>query len=318
MSFYITGENPLRVIHDGCTRQFFTLNYTFTSALSGLNSPLESTKTIHQPLHLNPKTCLVCDAPLDVLQAARGPLCENPRCRQHYASQAARERDRRHQKNYDLARRQSFVAIEELVQEKRIKRYAGFQVAPVPSTQAGVRPASPDRQQKYREHFESLLDQWVEEQEDGGEQNAPPSNESDNILNELSQQACATCRGACCTRGNTHAFHTIQTVRRWFRAHPDSTADDCREAYFGHLPTHSIEGGCIFQSARGCALPRSMRAVMCNTWKCHSLVSLQKKQQQNPTGITIIVASDAEAARRVNVVNSDTGARLEPEIEIKN
>lgn len=55
---------------------------------------------------------------------------------------------------------------------------------------------------------------------------------------------------------------------------------------------------------------------MCNTWVCPSLQQIRKNHGLHGKAITIIVATEPGIARRANVVRSESGERLEPEIEI--
>ena len=288
-------------------------------------------KPVH---HLSQKTCRICETPLDVHQAARGQLCDRPGCRTQWASRIAMRRDRRHQRNDHLAKSLAFRTIENLMLENQIQRRANFLVATVPASQKPLRPANRKRQQSYREHFEQLLIAWQEQYSEmelaeeltEGETEAveaveavveePVEQPEQEPLSALFGQACATCRGNCCTRGGTHAFQTLDTLERWFELHPEATVDDCRDAYFAHLKPNSIEGSCVFHGAGGCELPRDWRADMCNTWICHSLQQLRKNHVLHGKSITIIVATEPGVARRANVVRSDSGARVEQEVEI--
>jgi hypothetical protein len=227
------------------------------------------------------------------------------------------QRDRRHQRNDHLAKSLAYRAIESLMQEQRIQRYGNFQVATVPTSQKPLRPASQSRQQSYREHFEQLLSAWQEEYSETDQTEESGAQADQETLPGLSGQACATCRGKCCKQGGTHAFQTVDTLKRWFELHPEATVDDCRDAYFAHLKTNTIDGSCVFHGARGCELPRDWRADMCNSWSCHSLQRLRKNHDLHNKAITIIVAVEPGAARRANVVRSASGERLEPEIEIQ-
>jgi hypothetical protein len=274
----------------------------------------------HQGHHPSRKTCRVCDVPLNVHQAARGQLCDNIGCRNQWASRMAMRRDRRHERNEHLARSLAHRAIEILVRENRIQRRGHYEVATVPASRKSLRPANRERQQRYREHFEQLLLAWQEQPDEAGPVEAPTEAAAEPLEDEtpsaLFGQACATCRGNCCSRGGTHAFQDLATLRRWFALHPDATGDDCREAYFSHLKTGSVEGSCVFHGSQGCELPRDWRADMCNSWICPSLQRIRKNHELRRKPVTIIVALEPGAAIRVNVVRSQTGERLEPEVEL--
>jgi hypothetical protein len=94
-------------------------------------------------------------------------------------------------------------------------------------------------------------------------------------LAKVMETACATCRGPCCLRGGTHAFLHESTIRRYRRTHPDATARDVMAAYVRRLPARTCRNGCVFQSATGCGLPRSMRSRTCNNTICSGLIELR-------------------------------------------
>jgi hypothetical protein len=257
---------------------------------------------------------MVCNVLLDIHQTARGVICDQTQCRANWASKIASERNGRRQRNEHLARSKVSATAHSLINEQSVRRYGSFNAARIPASARSLRPADEQRQQQYRQHFEELLYQWA---------SLPNSTKVSMRLSfkamqqepGLLGQACVTCRGQCCRLGNTHAFQTVETIKRWFVLNPESSIDDCREACFSFLHSHSIGNSCIFLGNKGCRLPKQMRSNMCNNWICRDLENLKSTQLSNPPPITILVAMSDEKPLRVRVVNSDSGEELEPELE---
>jgi hypothetical protein len=274
---------------------------------------------------LSPKTCLVCENPLDIHQAARSQHCQEPDCARQFAGQMAAQSEQRHRRNRDLAHSQANATIRSLMDSGQIPRRGDYKVARVPVNPLKLARSDPGRQESYRDHLEDLLAKWETEQSENRVQDSLPESERDSEPNSepdwedadqgLGGQACATCRGSCCKGGNTHAYQTIDTIRRWFALNPESTTDDCRDAYLSLFEAFSYKNGCVFHAARGCVLPRRLRSDTCNRWVCWELEDMYDRHRKSAMPVTIIVAGDDEGIHRINVVDSVDGQRLEPEIE---
>lgn len=88
------------------------------------------------------------------------------------------------------------------------------------------------------------------------------------------ERGCAQCRGACCPQGGTRAFVDVPTIARYLVQFPTATEEDVVNAYLAYLGTRTIAEGCVNQGARGCTLPREMRAAICNKFLCDGLREL--------------------------------------------
>ncbi len=91
-------------------------------------------------------------------------------------------------------------------------------------------------------------------------------------------RACSACRGWCCRRGGTHAFLDQDSLARVLQADPTLTVRALEALYLAHLGGDHLDGGCIFQGATGCRLPRELRSNTCNTWFCEDLMSWRSAQ----------------------------------------
>jgi hypothetical protein len=228
----------------------------------------------------------------------------------------AAEREQREGRDRNLALSQAFSVTRTMMQSGKLRPRGHFGVAPVPALENSLGPASPERQHRFRQHLDELLARWEAAKENPTPDQQQHLPESPGRDHELLLQACATCRGHCCLPGGTHAFLKLETIRRWFMENPDSDTDECREAYLSHLGKRSYENSCVFHGEWGCALPRDMRGDTCNTWFCPSLEKLGRERKGNPVAITVVVANAGGSARRINVVNSHSGKRLEKELEL--
>ena len=89
--------------------------------------------------------------------------------------------------------------------------------------------------------------------------------------------ACSACGGRCCRHGGERAYLTVDTMRRWFAAHPDLGPPAAVAAYAAHLPDTSLRESCVYHTADGCALPRVMRSDTCNRYECDGLAHLGRE-----------------------------------------
>lgn len=74
--------------------------------------------------------------------------------------------------------------------------------------------------------------------------------------------------------------------------------------YLRRLPARSYEGACSFQGQLGCALPRRMRAHICNSWECDDLGSLRRQLNDPNDGPppTVVVPIDDEGVGRPRLI----------------
>lgn len=86
---------------------------------------------------------------------------------------------------------------------------------------------------------------------------------------------CEACTGSCCSQGGDHAFLDVPTLRRFIRRNAVHDEEKILEIFMGRLPERN--GGCVYQSEAGCALPRTDRASICNSFECPSLRKVRKQ-----------------------------------------
>jgi hypothetical protein len=98
------------------------------------------------------------------------------------------------------------------------------------------------------------------------------------------------CRGHCCLKGNsTQAFLTVDSIAWVRRNDPLATPEAIRDAYLSRVPAQSVAGSCLFHGDRGCTLPRTIRAEICNAWQCDERVAIAS-QLADPGVAGVVVA----------------------------
>jgi hypothetical protein len=115
-------------------------------------------------------------------------------------------------------------------------------------------------------------------------------------LQHISDQLCALCKGGCCPAGADHAFVSVSTIRRLLDADPALSKEATLDLYLVHVPAEAIEGGCINQTASGCALPRAIRSDVCNGYYCEPLRLFQQDMadRQPPDQVLAVQRSNTQ------------------------
>lgn len=101
-------------------------------------------------------------------------------------------------------------------------------------------------------------------------------------VRDRSDQLCTLCRGGCCASGANHGFISSITIRRQLDAEPQLSGEQIVQRYLGYLQEESINGACINQTDRGCALPRELRSDVCNVYFCDELKFHQAALETGP------------------------------------
>lgn len=119
---------------------------------------------------------------------------------------------------------------------------------------------------------------------------------------------CATCQGNCCQHGrDNHAYLTGETLQRWRDDNPGSDTDEVCEKYLSYIPPRHTENSCLYHTSIGCALPRKMRADICNRYLCnHARAASENMPQPSvPTATPeiLIVAQENSIPQRANLTD---------------
>ena len=176
----------------------------------------------------------------------------------------------------------------------------------VPANTRDVEPLPPDVRLAFLDRLAALL----------AAEYATPLHEADSAMHEPSDHsaddaavvavlghACAICRGSCCHAGGDHAFLRGEHLTRLRRAHANHSPQSLLAEYAARLPLQHYRGSCVYHTTSGCALPRSLRADLCNRYFCGSLTQLQRALVSAESTTAYIGAADTVHLRRLALVD---------------
>ena len=117
---------------------------------------------------------------------------------------------------------------------------------------------------------------------------------------------CAQCRGRCCEHGaDWRAFIDVTLLEKWRDEAPERSLDGAVEAYMAMLPQAHVEGGCLYQTAAGCAMPRERRAEICNGFACDALEAVQKAAAADPGAAALAITFHRDRVERAAVIERE-------------
>ncbi len=122
-------------------------------------------------------------------------------------------------------------------------------------------------------------------------------------------RSCATCRGECCTAGGDHAFLREDSLARVRATDPSHNEQSLIATYTAHLPTRHYRGSCVYHTTVGCALPRTLRANICNRYLCGGLTQLKRALESSESEMAFVAAADSVHLRRMARIDAN-GTRV--------
>ena len=245
--------------------------------------------------------CCHCGRPITFSQQHTFEgVCEDAKCRFIQVKSWAEKKRIDDAKRLQERRAVAVSACEDQMRTELGSQYSANQVFPVPAMQrelvvlpavrrsAFVDHLSTSVEESYRENEDSLLDDDEQDLEELEIQASDPL--------PILSAACGTCRGGCCYNGGTHAFVSKKLIDRTRRLNPELTPSGLIELYLSYLPKLSFDDSCVYHLDTGCALPRILRAELCNSFECEDLQFIRER-------------SNASSALLV-AINSDTAIRI--------
>ena len=211
--------------------------------------------------------CLICSRPLTLHEKFSGQICSGWRCRARQlddALQAARAATAR-----DIG----------------FEPAASFPIIVVPWRAFRVVELSADLRDELVAFLAHLLvaapqtlDESIAQKDaDSGVGQFDASGHIDSQPDRLLAKICAVCQGFCCFYGATrHAFLDREALLRFRNRTPELPADGVIAEYLRYLPECHGEASCVYHAETGCALPRDMRANICNRYECHGLTAARR------------------------------------------
>jgi len=229
------------------------------------------------------KLCKVCGRPLSDRELP-SRVCVAPECQRAAVADVARQLREKNEAKYEEIRKQASRLRDQVVNSFGIQEPESFPLAVIPASVVKVANLPEKRRCEFRDYLTQLISQAVASPNalSMASDQTPPVVQDPRALAFLAK-GCACCKGSCCQSGGlTHAYLTVETIRRFLTAHPDQRPRDVLAAYLSHLGNQTYSGSCVYHQAAGCSLPRAMRADICNQFFCSGLLELQQKLP--PTG----------------------------------
>lgn len=245
-------------------------------------------------------TCSVCGAAIGVHEVAGG-VCRTLKCMTVLALRA-RERARERRAAALAAAAATLDALGE-----EIARGLPVCVGAVPAFERRVVPADPERLSAFRALLAKAL---VAASEMDAPRSASAEPSTGPGIRAALEAGCRVCEGLCCETGGNHAYLTAEELAGKLARDPSLTAEALYVAYVAHLPERSYEGSCVFHGAEGCALPRPMRADICNSYRCRGLAELAAALEEAAAPRAWVAAVAYGTVRRA-VLMEDGRAALE-------
>ncbi|HVE40272.1 MAG TPA: hypothetical protein VNM14_10315 [Planctomycetota bacterium] len=229
-----------------------------------------------------PRRCSYCTR--EALPAEE--TCADPRCRQLRVENLDARRasaERRVEVQRNLLRHEQELRAQQPLPERVL-------LARLPANERGVVPLPEERRATFATNLRAAIDRAL----DDPDRPVPESPEDAPAQAPLIRGACSACRGSCCTSGGEHAFLYPDHFRRFLRNHPERSRDELLADYLSRVPPESVQDSCVYHRESGCALPRELRANLCNSFLCGDLTELleaRSRQADPPPTLACCVRS---------------------------
>lgn len=255
---------------------------------------------------LTASRCAICATPLDVHQAVRGALCARPACLRARLQIEERHRRAAERERSEAAARAWLAAAPAALRADA----AAAAVVLVPANAQRVTALPAARRRAFAAHLRAVIDQALAQPPPRRRAQRPPEPGAVAPGHPVLADACATCRGRCCVQGGTHAFVDTDTIHRLIAERGLRDPRAIARAYLRHLPARTYADSCVFQAADGCALPRPIRADICNWFYCAPLKTRWTTLTERSAQPLALVAADDGVPRRVTLRHGDRSQPL--------
>ena len=255
---------------------------------------------------LSEKRCAYCATRLDVHQAVREGICAAAVCRRKRDIKLAAQ-----QRRVEVADSQRAAADfrARVAPSLGVADPQSLTLAIVPNFQRKVLKTPRSRRMEFRAHLIRVVRQAFEEKLDTWSVSTL-AEELDRTVREQipfpeAAAGCATCRGHCCRTAGTHAYLDATTMRAYLARHPGLRWREVVRAFMEQLPDATFDYSCVYHGRHGCALPREMRASLCNQFYCGGLKELRDAIAVSGPTPVLVVAIDGGKVRRSTLIQAD-------------
>ena len=249
--------------------------------------------------------CQYCANPLTRHEQFAGTLCSDWRCQtRHLESQL------------DAHRAEAAGILE-------IARPDKFPIAVVPAWSPKLTPLAEASRRKMKDFLDELIQAiGTNHLETETEKTDPDFAEAVTDIADSPEttahlgRVCAVCRGFCCFYGGTrHAFLDRETLRHFLSGNPEVSPDAIVAEYLTYLPEQHFAGACVYQTDRGCVLPRTMRAAICNDYECKGLKEARRTLYAKDELRVFVVVRHDNRIQRSAFIEGSVIRHYEPDAE---
>ncbi len=224
--------------------------------------------------------CEICGGSLSFHQQWAGDICDDWRCRWT-----------RLDREMEAHRQEAARALG----KKQPEVYRALVVPHRPGT-INVLPAK--RRAAHLDFLNELVMKYTQDDVCGKKTQTESRDSDSGPPAALAAAVCAVCAGACCHRAGDHAFLDMAIIERFMAVNPKMAPATIANAYAAYLPARSFAGSCVYHTFDGCALPRSLRADICNAYRCSGLKQAENWARNHGTNRVYVVVRKNNTIRR--------------------
>lgn len=257
------------------------------------------------PAHFSKVFCSFCGERLNVHEAARGSGCAKPVCQKKHGDML---RAQRLQRESDAVDKAASAFRARVADSYGIPNPEQLPLGIVPVNHRRVTKTPRSRRMEFRAHLIRVVLQAFEEKMDqaGVDALGEELTEAVRLSAPLDAGAgCATCQGFCCRLGETHAYLTVSSIRSFLVRNPGLRWRQVVRLFLKYLPEKSYEQSCVYQGRRGCCLPREMRGLTCNRYRCEGLKQLHARLEESGSPRALIVAAEGVRIDRAALLSAE-------------
>ena len=231
--------------------------------------------------------CSICGRLLSFHQQWAGDTCDDWRCRW---TKLDREMETHRQEAADA------------LGEKQPNTYRALVV---PHRSGATKNLPARRREGHLEFLDGLVMKVMQGEICGEKICTEPGDSNINPPAALAAGVCAVCAGACCHRAGDYAFLDTTAIKRFMAQNCKMEPSSIVSTYSAYLPARSFAGSCVYHTFDGCALPRSLRADICNNYRRSGLKKAENWADNDGTTHVYVAVRKDNTIKRGAFVQPD-------------
>lgn len=266
-------------------------------------SGLEKRPNFHA---FNTGHCIFCRQSLSVHERATGETCGAARCK----NRALRANLRAQAQLQSTLRTRARARLDSVARSQAIAAHEQLAIGILPSNDRRQANLPAKRIGRFRDRLMQIISQAaaIRSSTDGGDETTDDSVAAEEFSTPeqaILGNACAVCRGDCCSQGGDHGFIQVETIIDYMARHPQRRPRDILHDYLSQLGKKTYDGSCVYHTASGCSLPREMRSHICNGFLCKGLNQiLFQLPNAEDTRVFVVATADRDIVRTA-IVDKD-------------